>query len=52
MEIPFIANTFQDHVAALFDKHPINFKNTVDYNIFSTEVKRLLLTEAKTTRSY
>lgn len=40
MEIPFIANAFQDHVAALFifNKLPINLRNTLDYNIFSREV--------------
>ena len=42
VEIPLIANTFQDHAATLFNKLPRNL---------SREVQRLLLTKAKTTRS-
>ena len=51
VEIPLIANTFQDHASALFNKLPTNLRNTVDHNIFRREVKRFLLTKAKTTRS-
>lgn len=51
VEIPLTANTFKDHAAALFNKLPTNLRNTVDHNIFSRDVKRLLLTKAKTTRS-
>ena len=51
VEIPLIANTFQDQAASLFNKLPRNLRNTVDHNIFSREVKRFLLTKAKATRS-
>ena len=51
VEIPLIASTFQHDAAALFNKFPANLSNTVDHNVFSREVKHLVLVKTKTTSS-
>ena len=48
VEIPLICNTFQGQAAILFNKLPIDIRNTADHDVFSREVLTSLLKRLKT----